>query len=163
MNKQFMRWLTILTLTLPNLLWAQDAAWITDKNGCRIANIAPQDGETADWSGACQQGLAHGSGTLTWSVSGVVTEVYQGSMANGYADGQGKLWRRAGAYVGEWKRSLQHGRGRYEDENGSWYQGEWAEGVPHGRGKMRTPDGQVLDGEWNKGEWVEPDAMPNKT
>ncbi|MFZ9367335.1 MAG: hypothetical protein ACO25D_07195 [Burkholderiaceae bacterium] len=163
MIKRLPRWIIVLALLLPGFSGAQETGWITDKNGCKIVNIAPQDGESADWSGDCRKGFAHGDGTLTWSMSGVVTEIYQGSMAEGYAEGQGKLWRRGGAYVGEWKRSLQHGRGRYEDEDGSWYHGEWAEGVPHGRGKMRTPDGKVLDGEWNKGEWVEPDAMPNRT
>jgi len=163
MIKRLPRWIIVLALLLPGFSGAQETGWIIDKNGCKIVNIAPQDGESADWSGDCRKGFAHGDGTLTWSMSGVVTEIYQGSMAEGYAEGQGKLWRRGGAYVGEWKRSLQHGRGRYEDEDGSWYQGEWAEGVPHGRGKMRTPDGKVLDGEWNKGEWVEPDAMPNRT
>jgi len=163
MIKRLPRWIIVLALLLPGFSGAQETGWITDKNGCKIVNIAPQDGESADWSGDCRKSFAHGDGTLTWSMSGVVTEIYQGSMAEGYAEGQGKLWRRGGAYVGEWKRSLQHGRGRYEDEDGSWYQGEWAEGVPHGRGKMRTPDGKVLDGEWNKGEWVEPDAMPNRT
>ena len=163
MIKRLPRWIIVLALLLPGFSGAQETGWITDKNGCKIVNIAPQDGESADWSGDCRKGFAHGDGTLTWSMSGVVTEIYQGSMAEGYAEGQGKLWRRGGAYVGEWKRSLQHGRGRYEDEDGSWYQGEWAEGVPHGRGKMRTPDGKVLDGEWNKGECVEPDAMPNRT
>jgi hypothetical protein len=163
MIKRLPRWIIVLALLIPGFSGAQETGWITDKNGCKIVNIAPQDGESADWSGDCRKGFAHGDGTLTWSMSGVVTEIYQGSMAEGYAEGQGKLWRRGGAYVGEWKRSLQHGRGRYEDEDGSWYHGEWAEGVPHGRGKMRTPDGKVLDGEWNKGEWVEPDAMPNRT
>jgi hypothetical protein len=163
MIKRLPFWIIVLAVLLPGFSGAQETGWITDKNGCKIVNIAPQDGESADWSGDCRKGFAHGDGTLTWSMSGVVTEIYQGSMAEGYAEGQGKLWRRGGAYVGEWKRSMQHGRGRYEDEDGSWYQGEWAEGVPHGRGKMRTPDGKVLGGEWNKGEWVEPDAMPNRT
>ena len=163
MKNQLIRGLIWLSLALPGLLCAQETGWITDKNGCRIANIAPQEGESAEWSGACRQGLAHGEGTLTWSVAGVVTEVYKGSMVDGFADGTGKLWRRGGAYVGEWKRSLQHGRGRYEDEDGSWYQGEWAEGVPHGRGTMRTPDGQVLEGNWIHGDLEPPDAMPDKT
>lgn len=163
MIKRLPRWIIVLALLLPGFSGAQETGWITDKNGCKIVNIAPQDGESADWSGDCRKGFAHGDGTLTWSMSGVVTEIYQGSMAEGYAEGQGKLWRRGGAYVGEWKRSLQHGRGRYEDEDGSWYQGEWAAGVPHGRGTMRTPDGQVLEGNWIHGDLEPPDAMPDKT
>jgi hypothetical protein len=163
MNKLLRLWLLLLCVALPNLLLAQESTWITDKKGCRIANLAPQDGESVEWTGACRQGLAYGDGTLTWSMAGVVTEIYQGSMVDGYAEGQGKLWRRGGAYVGEWKRSMQHGRGRYEDEDGSWYQGEWAEGVPHGAGKMRTPDGKVMEGNWIHGDLEAPDAMPNKT
>lgn len=163
MNKLLIHCFLLLSVALPTVLPAQESRWIADKNGCRIANLAPQEGESVDWTGDCRQGLAHGDGTLTWSTAGVVTEIYQGSMVDGYAEGRGKLWRRGGAYVGEWKRSMQHGRGRYEDEDGSWYQGEWADGVPHGAGKMRTPDGHVLEGNWIHGDLEEPDAMPNKT
>ena len=84
-------------------------------------------------------------------------------MVEGYAEGRGQLKRAGSRYVGEWKHSLQDGRGRYEDADGSWYQGEWSEGQPHGRGQMMTPDGQLLRGYWNKGEFEDEGAMPHRT
>ena len=137
--------------------------WIADANGCKVVNLSPQDGESISWSGGCERGLANGEGTLTWFVNGVRTEVYEGMMVDGYAEGRGRLRSAGGSYLGEWKRSLQHGRGRYDDADGSWYQGEWSDGQPHGRGQMMTPDGQLLRGYWNKGEFEDEGAMPGRT
>ena len=58
---------------------------------------------------------------------------------------------------------MQHGKGRFEDADGSWYQGEWEDGQPHGRGQMLTPEGELLKGYWNKGEFEEAGAMPGRT
>jgi len=143
--------------------YADTTEWITDKSGCKVANIAPQEGESITWNGECKNGLAHGEGTLTWFQKGVKVETYNGSMVNGYAEGRGQLKRGSGVYIGEWKKSMQHGKGRFEDADGSWYQGEWEEGQPHGRGQMLTPDGQLLKGYWNKGEYEEAGAMPGRT
>jgi hypothetical protein len=84
-------------------------------------------------------------------------------MVNGYAEGRGRMVRGSGVYVGEWKKSMQHGKGRFEDADGSWYQGEWEDGQPHGRGQMLTPEGELLKGYWNKGEFEEAGAMPGRT
>ena len=143
--------------------YADTTEWITDKSGCKVANIAPQEGESITWNGECKNGLAHGEGTLTWFQKGVKVETYNGPMVNGYAEGRGQLKRGSGVYIGELKKSMQHGKGRFEDADGSWYQGEWEEGQPHGRGQMLTPDGQLLKGYWNKGEYEEAGAMPGRT
>ncbi len=140
-----------------------DTEWITDAKGCKVANLAPKEGERVTWSGECKNGLANGEGTLTWFESGVKTEVYDGMMIDGYAEGLGKLRSAGSTYVGEFKKSRQHGRGRYEDADGSWYSGEWSEGLPHGRGQMLTPEGQLLKGYWNKGEYEDEGAMPSRT
>lgn len=142
--------------------WAQEK-WIKDQKGCLIANLAPAEGETVQWTGGCKDGLAEGSGTLTWFTDGVKMEVFEGSMVAGYAEGKGKLARRNGKYVGEWKKSLQHGKGRYEHEDGSWYQGEWKDGSPHGKGQMLMPDGRLLKGYWHEGEFQDAGAMPGQT
>jgi hypothetical protein len=84
-------------------------------------------------------------------------------MVNGYAEGRGRMVRGSGTYFGEWKKSMQHGKGRFEDADGSWYQGEWENGQPHGRGQMLTPEGELLKGYWNKGEFEEAGAMPGRT
>ena len=120
----------LLLLVSPLHSYADDTQWIADKRGCKVANIAPQDGESIAWSGECKNGLAHGEGTLNWFQKGVKVETYNGSMVNGYAEGRGQLKRGSGVYIGEWKKSMQHGKGRFEDADGSWYQGEWEEGLP---------------------------------
>ncbi len=157
------RLLILVALSVPMITSAETIEWIKDANGCKIANLAPQQGESVTWTGGCEKGLANGEGTLTWYQSGLKTEVYEGMMVDGYAEGRGKLLRRGSSYVGEWKKSLQHGRGRYDDEDGSWYQGEWSEGLPHGRGQMLTPDGQLLKGDWSHGEFEDEGAMPSRT
>ena len=126
----------------PMLCYADEAKWIADKRGCKVVNIAPQEGESITWSGECKNGVAHGEGTLTWFQKGVKVETYSGPMVNGYAEGRGRLVRGSGVYVGEWKKSLQHGQGRFEDADGSWDQGEWEVGQPLGRGKRLRPAGE---------------------
>ena len=142
--------------------WSQEK-WIKDQKGCLIANLAPSEGETVQWTGGCKNNFADGHGTLTWFTNGVKMEVFEGTMVGGYAEGKGKLARRNGKYVGEWQKSQQHGKGRYDNEDGSWYQGEWKEGQPHGKGQMLLPDGRLLKGYWNEGEFEEAGAMPGRT
>jgi len=153
----------LLLLGLPMQTFADTTQWIADKSGCKVANIAPQEGESITWNGECKNSLANGEGTLTWFQKGVKVETYSGAMENGYAEGRGRLVRGSGVYMGEWKKSQQHGKGRFEDADGSWYQGEWEDGQPHGRGQMLTPDGQLLKGYWNKGEFEDAGAMPGRT
>ena len=44
----------------PLLCYADEAKWIADKRGCKVVNIAPQEGESISWSGECKNGFAHG-------------------------------------------------------------------------------------------------------
>ncbi len=162
MNTMLSTLLTFLCCALPALA-AADSEWIADAKGCKVANISPKQGESISWSGDCHNGLANGEGTLTWFESGIKTEVYEGTMVDGYAEGRGKLHGAGSVYIGEWKKSRQHGRGRYEAADGSWYSGEWSDGVPHGRGQMLTPEGQLLKGYWNNGEYEDEGAMPGRT
>ncbi len=141
---------------------ADETQWIADQNGCRIANTYPQDGETVRWSGGCKEGYADGAGTLTWFIKGRKTDVYEGSMVRGWAEGRGKLTRKDGVYTGEWKKSLQHGRGRYEHQDGSWYEGGWKDGQPHGHGQMRTPDGRMFSGTWHDGQFEDEGPAGNR-
>jgi len=163
MRSLLCRLLLSIVLTFSLTAVAEVPQWIADANGCKVANLSPQEGESITWSGECRNGLANGEGTLTWFIAGVQTEAYQGTMVDGYAEGRGKLVRPGAQYVGEWKKSMQHGRGRLDDADGSWYQGEWSEGLPHGRGQMLTPDGKLLKGDWNRGEFEDEGAMPNRT
>jgi hypothetical protein len=147
----FIQYLVTVACLVCNTSFAEPMQWISDSNGCKVANIFPQEGETIQWTGPCDQQLANGQGKLTWYLNGEVTDVYEGPLVQGWAQGLGKLSRKDGVYLGDWKNSLQHGNGRYQHQNGAWYQGQWKEGKPHGLGKMLTPEGKVFSGTWYEG------------
>ena len=81
---------------------ADEVQWIKDAEGCKVANIFPQEGESINWSGACKKGKAHGRGKLIWFLDSQIIGVYEGQMVDGWAEGQGKLTRKDGVYTGEW-------------------------------------------------------------
>ena len=142
----------------------EDVAWIADSRGCKVANPFPQPGETIQWSGSCKNGLAEGNGVLEWFVDGKPSDRYEGTLEQGWAEGRGTLLREGGRYVGDWKRSLQDGKGRYDAADGSWYLGEWQEGQPHGQGQYRTPDGRLFSGTWENGVYQgDMEDDPNRT
>jgi hypothetical protein len=137
--------------------WAQaapeeDAQWIADKQGCKVANPFPRAGESITWSGACKNGFANGEGVLQWYLNGQADDRYEGNLDMGWAAGHGVLSRSDGSkYDGDWKESNQHGNGRFEAPDGSWYEGQWKMGKPHGQGQYRRPDGKIFIGVWIDG------------
>jgi hypothetical protein len=150
----------------------EDAGWIADKNGCKVANPFPRPGETITWSGECKDGLAQGQGVLQWYLDGQEDDRYEGNLELGWAEGHGVLVRLDGSkYEGDWKQSQQHGNGRFEAPDGSWYEGQWKDGKPHGQGQYRRPDGKIFIGVWIDGVYEgdiesEPDDDnydPNRT
>ena len=142
---------------------ADEVQWIKDAEGCKVANIFPQEGESINWSGACKKGFANGRGKLIWFLDGQITGVYEGQMVDGWAEGQGKLTRKDGVYTGEWKNSLQNGKGHYKHDDGSWYEGAWKDGHPHGHGQMLTPEGKLFSGTWYHGEYEDERAPNNRS
>ena len=131
-----------------------DTPTIADKNGCKVYNPMPQDGETITWSGQCRNGFADGKGTLDWFIKGQLEERYEGDLKMGWADGEGTYVSRSGVrYQGQWKNSLQDGKGTIQNADGSVYDGEWSKGKPNGWGVYRAPNGEVLEGEWENGEF----------
>jgi len=149
----------------------EDATWIADKRGCKVANPFPRPGESITWSGECKDGFAQGQGVLQWYVNGQEDDRYEGNLDKGWAEGRGVLTRGdGGKYDGEWKQSIQHGNGRFEAPDGSWYEGQWKDGKPHGQGQYRRPDGKIFIGVWIDGVYegdveVEPEDNndPNRT
>ena len=130
-----------------------DVATIADKNGCKVYNPMPQEGESIRWDGRCSDGFADGTGILDWYIGDRLEERYEGELKKGWADGQGTYVSRRGVrYEGHWKNSMQEGKGRVQNPDGSVYQGEWKEGKPHGWGVYRTPNGESVEGEWVDGE-----------
>ncbi len=150
----------------------EDAGWIADKRGCKVANPFPRPGETITWSGECKNGFAQGQGVLQWYLDGQEDDRYEGNLELGWAEGRGVLVRLDGSkYDGDWKQSQQHGNGRFEAPDGSWYEGQWKDGKPHGQGQYRRPDGKIFIGVWIDGVYEgdlesEPDEDsydPNRT
>lgn len=145
-----------------------DVIFISDKNGCNVANPFPQPGESITWSGDCKNNVADGEGVLQWFVDGKIADKYEGTLKDGWAEGKGTLTRsEGGRYTGDWKHSLQDGDGRYDAADGSWYEGQWKDGQPHGHGQYQGPDGRSFVGEWvdgvYEGDTEEDDDNPNKT
>lgn len=52
---------TVLLMSAFNA-FADPVAWIADSNGCKVANVYPQAGETVTWTGQCINQLADGKG-----------------------------------------------------------------------------------------------------
>jgi len=144
--------------------WAgpdEDTQWITDSNGCKVANPMPQPDETITWSGPCKDGFADGEGVLTFLLKGTPHSRYEGSLRRGWADGRGKLELPDGSrYEGEWQRSMENGMGRRDWADGSSYDGQWKDGKPHGAGQYRLPDGRMLMGTWIDGVFEGDEAAP---
>src|SRR6185436_8130224 len=88
----------VLSLAVPGALFGadDDVSWITDKNGCKVANPFPQPGETITWDGKCKNGVADGEGLLQWYISGKLADRYEGSLQEGWAEGKGTLTRTEG-------------------------------------------------------------------
>jgi len=84
-------------------LSGKDPHWIEDKViHCWAGNPHPQDGEAIYWSGACENGLATGEGTLTWLQNGKITGRDTGTFSGGILTGHGRITAVDGtAYEGE--------------------------------------------------------------
>lgn len=160
---------------------AQDAAgrWWKDPNsGCEVWNANPQEDDEVRWSGGCSGGRAEGTGLLVWRYrqgETWVSDRYQGEMADGKKNGQGKLETAAGySYEGSWtdgtlngqgiavkpngeryegafENNLPEGRGKLQLLNGALYEGDFKQGLPEGSGKLQLPNGVVYEGGWQAG------------
>ena len=79
-------------------LSGRDNHWIKDaEKNCWAANPTPEAGESVAWTGACENGLVTGEGTLTWSVRGKVVGRDTGTFKNGELSGHGRITQTGGA------------------------------------------------------------------
>lgn len=137
--------------------WLRDA--VTD---CLIWTSGDdKPGEGAAWTGACQDGLASGRGTLIyWDAEGFEAR-YDGDVVAGRADGDGEVvWRNKDGeldrYRGTFSEGVPVGEGVYAGANGYLFEGELIDGLDHGRGRLTTPEGWVFRGEIDQGKMVGP-------
>jgi hypothetical protein len=73
-------------------LSGNDAHWIKDNgSNCWAANPDPSPGETITWTGACENNLLSGPGTLTWYINGKAIARDEGNFRSGELSGHGRL------------------------------------------------------------------------
>lgn len=112
-------------------------------------------GEPAD-----ADGLAAGTGTLTWRVGGsadydraAVHSSYTGEMARGRPNGRGTLTDRDGATMEGWWRDGQlDGEGVCVDADGNRYEGPFRAGLPEEKGRLYLANGNIYDGAFKAGK-----------
>ena len=69
-----------------------EGVWLKDPiTGCGVWNSDPRGNETISWSGECQDGKASGYGVLVWLEDGKIVGRFTGTLADGKAEGRGKL------------------------------------------------------------------------
>lgn len=95
-----------------------DPHWIQDPDSkCWAANPDPAEHESISWTGACENMLLTGEGTLTWYESGKIT----------------------GRDIGNFKEGQLSGRGSILFADGARFDGEFP-----GRGVLTAPDGRTF-------------------
>jgi len=126
---------------------ARPATWFTDPaTGCRVWNLYPQPGETVRWSGACQNGMANGNGTVEWFENGKPTGRTEGPRVNGKLEGRALSIQKDGTRLeGEFKADKLTGRGIATLANGIRIDATYQDGKANGRGIVTAPNGMKYD------------------
>ncbi|MBI3199848.1 MAG: hypothetical protein HYZ40_20485 [Rhodospirillales bacterium] len=103
--------------------------WLFDTEaGCRMWDWHPEPGDKVTWSGACRDGLKHGSGVVQWTEHGQPIDRFEGSYRFGRREGFG----------------------RYTWNATHNFEGNYADNVPDGLGTVRL-GGETLAGHWYNG------------
>ena len=125
----------------------------------------------SQYTGAFQDGVFHGQGTLRTGQS-----VFEGTWANGYLNGHATVREASGlvcegefshgrrngfckvtypsgaVYEGNWVNDKKQGEGTQTWPSGLTYKGSWKDGKQHGPGVMRLPSGRTMQGTWEHGQ-----------
>jgi hypothetical protein len=142
-------------ILLPGLFSSACAAEqhsLIGKEGCRIVNPRPVEGESITWTGGCKDGYADGEGTEEWVLDGKVVEHYEGILVKGERNGLGYTQRDNGyQYEGSYLNGLADGQGTAKYTTGDRYEGTFFQGMRNGFGKMTYITGGSYEGEWKAG------------
>jgi hypothetical protein len=121
---------TLSTCVLPLLAWAQAppvgmSGWTVDvRSGCSLKIDAPVAGGEVNWTGACVNGLAEGSGVLTTTTG----NRYEGRFRMGMREGHGVMtYLNGNRFEGEWRANKPNGIGTY-NQAGHLFTGVWKNG-----------------------------------
>ncbi|KAI8894714.1 hypothetical protein BC833DRAFT_603866 [Globomyces pollinis-pini] len=100
------------------------------------------------YTGSLLNSLRHGFGHLQTNITN--TQFYDGEWENGSASGKGTCQLTSGKYIGEYKDSMRHGKGKMIYSSGNIYEGEWNNNRKVGFGKMTwTTTNEEYEGEWD--------------
>ena len=104
--------------------YSPEACWMEIANhpGCYLWNPFPVDDESVGWSGQCSEGLAHGSGDVTWYENGEVSQTVSGLKRRGKSEGITVI----------------------RDADGSRSEGAFVDDSPHGVWTYFDQDGQEM-------------------
>jgi hypothetical protein len=105
-------------LTAPFLLSAQEGYINNGKGGCKSFTFTTTN-RTNQWNGKCQNGYAHGIGTLLVYTSNSLEYTYTGNISNGKFEGQGTFTESSGStYIGTFRNHYRLD-GKEFDQNGN--------------------------------------------
>ena len=126
------------------------ACWMELENqpGCFIWKPYSGVGESAKWSGACADGLADGTGTITlvYSSDQGYSFTATGKIQQGKLHGQWSMRHDDGIVrEGPFMDGEQHGHWVARNPDSSVYEGPMVDGKAHGRWVVRNPDGSEFE------------------
>ena len=103
----------------------------------------------------------HGQGILTFPPPD--GGAYEGEFRDNLRHGKGKRTYAGGmTYEGEFRKNKKHGRGTFYG-NGVVLAGEWYQDVKHGHFTKASPDGQKVTEAWRNGVQVSPEKEQSPT
>ena len=103
---------------------------------CYLWNPGLALGAAATWSGDCDEGLANGMGTITWTFEGDKVQFEMGMLRGGQRN-----WRWVSVRADE-----SSGEALY------YFAGPYVDGQRYGRWVSRFPDGQIEEGPYERGQ-----------
>ena len=125
-----------------------EVEWVAEGDGEEggEGSIVYADGR--QYNGRWREVVREGYGTMHWTDG----RVYEGQWEGGVMQGNGKFWRNAGVYTGDFRNNQAHGEGTMVLENGDAYTGNWFEGKIHGSGTLIQENGDKFTGSFEDGK-----------
>jgi hypothetical protein len=132
------------------------ATWATTKEGCKVWDQTPIEGDSATWDGACAGGYASGPGNLTWYVNGSYSQRFVGTMREGKRSGTGDhYWVKGDHYQGQFVEDYRTGKGTYSWPNGDTFTGDFVNGERNGVGVYTFANGDRFEGTQTQSAFID--------
>src|SRR6185312_6856620 len=134
----------------------QTGTWLKDGD-CALFSTGATAGDSATWTGRCQDGYAEGLGTATFTHDGQsqsFTAIFvHGVIPDGHIITR---WGQGWSYDGETIAGRFNGAGILTTNTSDRFEGVWTDGKMNGFGILRRPNGERYAGDWK-------DDRPNGT